>query len=321
MPVTVAIPKEKWTGKVREVTLGATSAEGGTRTKKVTVGGESTLPFLTFEGSIPHPPAVALEVQDRYPADWSAVLREVWGETLRDPAAWAKKAEESGADLIALKLMSAHPEGDNTDAAHAVATVKAVLAATGLPLIVYGPGQADKDNEVLVAVAEAAKGERIALGNCEDKNYRTLVAAALAHGHLVVAKTPIDVNLAKQLNILISDMRLDLDRILMDSTTGALGYGVEYSYSVMERLRIAALSGDGMTQMPLVSTTGEEAWRAKESKVGEGVPAAWGDWKVRSVNWEVLTASALIQAGADLVVLRHPESVKWVQKAIAELMA
>jgi len=321
MPVTVAIPQEKWTGKVREVTLGATSAEGGTRTKTVTVGGESTLPFLTFEGSIPHPPAVALEIQDRYPADWSAVLREVWGESLRDPAAWAKKAEESGADVIALKLMSAHPEGDNTDAAHAAATVKAVLAATGLPLIVYGPGQADKDNEVLVAVAEAAKGERIALGNCEDKNYRTIVAAALAHGHLVVAKTPIDVNLAKQLNILISDMRLDLDRILMDSTTGALGYGVEYSYSVMERLRIAALTGDGMTQMPLLSTTGEEAWRAKESKVGEGVPAAWGDLKVRSVNWEVLTASALIQAGADLVVLRHPESVKWVQKAISELMA
>ena len=321
MPVTVAIPQEKWTGKVREVTLGATSAEGGTRTKTVTVGGESTLPFLTFEGSIPHPPAVALEIQDRYPADWSAVLREVWGESLRDPAAWAKKAEESGADVIALKLMSAHPEGDNTDAAHAAATVKAVLAATGLPLIVYGPGQADKDNEVLVAVAEAAKGERIALGNCEDKNYRTIVAAALAHGHLVVAKTPIDVNLAKQLNILISDMRMDLDRILMDSTTGALGYGVEYSYSVMERLRIAALTGDGMTQMPLLSTTGEEAWRAKESKVGEGVPVAWGDLKVRSVNWEVLTASALIQAGADLVVLRHPESVKWVQKAISELMA
>jgi acetyl-CoA decarbonylase/synthase complex subunit delta len=321
MPVTVETPKEKWTGKVREVTLGATATEGGTRKAKVTVGGESTLPFLTFEGVIPHPPALALEVQDRYPADWSALLRETWGDVLRDPAAWAKKAEEAGADLIALKLQSAHPEGDNTDAAHAVATVKAVLGATGLPLIVYGPGQPDKDNDVLVAVAEAAKGERIALGNCEEKNYRTLVAAALAHGHLVVAKTPIDVNLAKQLNILISDMRLDLDRILMDSTTGALGYGVEYSYSVMERLRLAALTGDGMTQMPLLSTTGEEAWRAKESKVNEGVPTAWGDWKLRSSNWEVLTATALIEAGADIVVLRHPDSVKALKKAIAGWMA
>ncbi|MGC8788093.1 MAG: CO dehydrogenase/acetyl-CoA synthase subunit delta [Anaerolineae bacterium] len=321
MPIAVEIPKEKWTGKVREVKLGATAAEGGTRKRTVTVGGESTLPFLTFEGEMPNPPAVAIEVQDRYPSDWSGVLKAAWGDVLNDPAAWAKKAEEYGADIIALKLQSAHPEGDNTDAAHAVATVKAVLAATGLPLIVYGPGQAEKDNEVLVAAAEAAKGERIALGNCEDKNYRTIVAAALAHGHLVVAKTPIDVNLAKQLNILISDMRLDLDRILMDPTTGALGYGLEYTYSVMERLRLAALTGDSMTQQPMICTVGEEAWRAKESKVNEGVPAAWGDWERRSKNWEVLTANTLIQAGADIVVLRHPESIQLVKQAISRLMA
>jgi acetyl-CoA decarbonylase/synthase, CODH/ACS complex subunit delta len=321
MPTAVEIPKEKWTGKVREVKLGATAAEGGTRQKVVTVGGESTLPFLTFEGSIPHPPAVALEIQDHYPSDWSPLLRDFWGDVLRDPAAWARKAEESGADIIVLKLQSAHPEGDNTDAAHAAATVKAVLAATGLPLIVYGPGQPEKDNEVLVVAAEAAKGERIVLGNCEDKNYRTTVAAALAHGHLVAAKTPIDVNLAKQLNILITDMRLDPDRILMDPTTGALGYGLEYCYSVMERLRLAALTGDSMTQQPMICTVGEETWRAKESKVNTGVPAAWGDWNKRSGNWELITASTLLQAGADIVVLRHPDSVQLVKKTIASLMA
>jgi acetyl-CoA decarbonylase/synthase complex subunit delta len=285
------------------------------------VGGETTLPFLTFEGEMPNPPAIALEIQDRYPDDWSPILRDFWGDVLNDPAAWAQKAEEYGADIAVLKLQSAHPEGDNTDAVHAADTVKAVLAATGLPLIVYGPGQADRDNEVLVAVAEAAKGERIALGNCEDKNYRTIVAAALANDQLVVAKTPIDVNLAKQLNILISDMRLDLDRILMDPTTGALGYGLEYSYSVMERLRIAALTGDSMTQQPMICTVGEEAWRAKESKVNEGVPAAWGEWDRRSKNWEALTATTLIQSGADIVVLRHPESVKRVREAIDSLSA
>ncbi len=321
MPVTVQLPKEKWTGTVREVTLGAAAAEGGTRKKIVTVGGESTLPFLTFEGEIPNRPLVALEIQDRYPDDWSDLLKHVWGETMQDAAVWAQKAEEYDADLIALKLQSAHPEGDNTDAAQAAKTTKSVLAATGLPLIVYGPGQAEKDNEVLVAVAEAAEGDRIALGNCEDKNYRTIVAAALAHGHLVVAKSPIDVNLAKQLNILISDMRLDLDRILMDPTTGSLGYGLEYTYSVMERLRVAALTGDSMTQQPMICTVGEEAWRSKESKVNEGVPEAWGDWDQRSINWEVLTATTLIEAGADIVVLRHPESVKLVKKAISGLMA
>jgi acetyl-CoA decarbonylase/synthase complex subunit delta len=306
---------------VREVTLGATADGGGTRTKTVTVGGESTLPFLTFEGEMPNPPVVALEVQDRYPDDWSALLQEFWGDTLQDPAAWAQKAEEYGADIIALKLQSAHPEGDNTDAAHAVDAVKAVLGATGVPLIVYGPGQPEKDNEVLVAVAEAAKGERIALGNCEEKNYRTIVAAALAHDQLVITKTPIDVNLAKQLNILVSDMRLELDRILMDPTTGALGYGLEYVYSVMERLRIAALTGDRMTQQPMICTVGEEAWRAKESKVNEGIPPAWGDWAKRSTNWEVITASTVIESGADIVILRHPESLKLVKETIASLMA
>ena len=157
--------------------------------------------------------------------------------------------------------------------------MKKVLAAVGVPLIVYGPGVADKDNEVLVAVAEAAKGERVALGICEDKNYRTIVAAALANGHLVVARTPIDVNLAKQLNILISDMGLPLDRILMDPTTGALGYGIEYTYSVMERLRIAALMGDGMTQQPMIVTVGEESWRQKESKVAGGRAGGLGRFR------------------------------------------
>jgi acetyl-CoA decarbonylase/synthase complex subunit delta len=320
MPVTVDIPKEKWTGAIREVTIGATSAEGGTRSRKVAVGGETTLPFLHFEGRIPHPPVIAVEVQDRYPQDWSPLLLEAWGDVLKSPTAWAQKAEALGADLIALSLKSASPDGGNTGAAEARVAVESVLKATGLPLIVYGPGQAEKDNEVLVAAAEVAKGERIALGNCEDKNYRTIVAAALAHGHLVIARSPIDVNLAKQLNILINDMRLEMDRILVDPTTGALGYGLEYTYSVMERLRLAALTGDSMTQQPMICTVGEEAWRAKETKVNVGVPEAWGDWRERSVIWEVLTATTLIEAGADIVVLRHPESIALVRAAIERLM-
>ena len=270
---------------------------------------------------MPHRPAVALEIQDQFPGDWSPILRDFWGDALKDPGVWAKKAEESGADLLVLKLQSAHPEGANTGPDHAKASVKSVLGATGVPLVILGPGQPEKDNEVLVAAAEAAKGERVALGNCEDKNYRTIVAAALANGQLVIAKSPIDVNLAKQLNILINDMRLELDRILMDPTTGALGYGIEYTYSVIERLRIAALTGDSVTQQPMICTVGEEAWRTKESKVNEGVPAAWGDWERRAKTWEALTATTLIQAGADIVVLRHPDSVRQVKDAIGRLMA
>jgi acetyl-CoA decarbonylase/synthase complex subunit delta len=310
----VEIPKDKWPGSIRKVTLGATAAEGGTRLKTVTIGGQTTLPFLHFEAPMPNKPVVAIEIKSRKPDDWSSLLSEVWGDAMADPAQWAKAAETAGADVIVLALMLADTPDD------AVKAVKAVLGATGLPLIVWGPGQAEKDNELLVPVAEATKGEKLVLGICEDKNYRTIVATAMANGHLVEARSPMDVNLAKQLNILITDMGLPADRILMDPTTGALGYGIEYGYSVMERLRLAALQGDSMTQSPTIVTPGFEAWKAKESKVGQGVPEAWGNWKERAVHWETLTSAALVESGADIVVLRHPESVKRIKAAISELV-
>ena len=310
----IEIPKDKWPGSIKTVTIGATAAEGGTRAKSVTVGGGTTMPYMQFEAPTPNKPVVAIEIKSRKPEDWSPLLAEVWREAMNDPAQWAKKAEEAGADIIVLALMLEDSIDD------AVKAVKSVLGATGLPLIVWGPGQAEKDNELLVPVAEATKGEKIVLGICEDKNYRTIVATALANGHLVEARTPMDVNLAKQLNILITDMGLPADRVVMDPTTGALGYGIEYGYSVMERLRLAALQGDAMTQLPMMVTPGFEAWKAKESKVGEGVPETWGTWAERGVHWETITAIALVESGADIIVLRHPESVKRVKEAIAELM-
>jgi acetyl-CoA decarbonylase/synthase, CODH/ACS complex subunit delta len=320
MPVTVEVPTEKWAGKVIEVKLGATKEEGGSRAGTITVGGETTLPFLTFEGSIPNPPVIAAEVWDVEPADWSPVLIEAWGSAVKDPVAWAQKAASLGAKLIALKLRSTDPDGQNASPADAAAMVKRVLAAVDLPLLVYGPGQAEKDNEVLVAVAEAAAGERLALGLCEQSNYRTIVAACLGNGHIAIGRAPIDVNMQKQLNILMSDMGLPLDRILMDPTTGGLGYGIEYTYSVMERLRFGALQGDRMTQLPMINTVGEEAWRQKEAKAAEGVPEAWGELAKRGLSWEVLTATSMLEAGSDIVVLRHPNSIGIVNGVIAKLM-
>jgi len=309
----IEIPKDKWPGKIKTITIGATAEDGGTRSKSITIGGQTTLPYLHFEAPMPNKPVIAIEIKSRKPDDWSPLLAEAWGDVMNDPAQWAKKAEEAGADLLVLALTLADSPED------AVKAVKAVLSASGLPLVVWGPGQAEKDNELLVPVAEATKGEKLVLGICEDKNYRTIVATAMANGHLVQARTPMDVNLAKQLNILISDMGLPSDRVIMDPTTGALGYGIEYGYSVMERLRLAALQGDAMTQLPMIVTPGFEAWKAKESKVGEGVPESWGDWKARATNWETLTATALVESGADIVVLRHPDSVKRVQGVIDEL--
>jgi len=310
----IEIPKDKWPGSIKAITIGATAAEGGTRTRTVTVGGQTTMPYLQYEAPTPHKSIIAIEIKSRKPEDWSALLAETWGAAMTDPAQWAQKAEEAGADLIVLTLTVEDSVED------AVRAVKSVLAATGLPIAVWGPGQAEKDNELLVPVSEATKGEKILLGICEDKNYRTIVATAMANGHLVQSRAPMDVNLSKQLNILISDMGMPKDRIIMDPTTGALGYGIEYGYSVMERLRLAALQGDVMTQFPMLVTPGFEAWKTKEAKVGEGVPEAWGDWKNRSINWETLTAIALVESGADIIVLRHPETVKRIKEAIEELM-
>ncbi len=317
----VEIPKDKWPGEVRVVTIGATSADGGTRTSTVTVGGERALPFMHFEAEMPHKPMIALEIKDRKPTDWSQLLLDEWGEAMNTPGTWAKAAETAGADLLQLSLSLTDAEGNPNTPEKAVTAVQSVLNSSGLPLMVFGPGQADADNELLVPVAEAAKGERIVLGVCEDKNYRTIVAAAMANGHLVNARTPMDVNLAKQLNILISDMNMPLDRVIMDPTTGALGYGIEYGYSAMERLRLAALQGDAMTQLPMMVTPGFEAWKTKESKVGDDVPAEWGDWLERAINWETLTAVTLLESGADILALRHPESVRRVRMAIDELTA
>ena len=317
----IEIPIDKWPGSVRTVTIGATKAEGGTRERKVVVGGEKAMPYMHFENEMPHPPIIGMEIRDRRPDDWSPLLAETWKDVIDDPAKWAKAAEGCGAEILVLYLSLTDQEGKQNTPEKAVSAVKAVLGASGLPLIVFGPGQAELDNELLVAVAEATKGERLVLGICEDKNYRTIVATAMANGHLVSARTPMDVNLAKQLNILITDMGLPPERILMDPTTGALGYGIEYGFSVMERLRLAALQGDNMTQLPMLVTPGFEAWKTKEAKVGEGVPASWGEWLQRAINWETLTATALLESGADIVVLRHPESVKQVKAAINELMA
>ncbi len=318
--MALEFPKDSWSGSVQEVVIGATADQGGTRAKTVTVGGQKTMPYLHYEGPTPHRPVLAIEIKDSRPTDWSSLLTDAWGDVMDDPGKWAKAAEEAGADLLLLTLNLTDADGKPNTPEAAVAAVKKVLAATGLPIMVNGPGQADADNAMLVPVADACQGERVVLGICEDKNYRTIAAAAMANGHLVVGRAPMDVNLSKQLNILLKDTGLPFDRILLDPTTGALGYGIEYGFSVMERLRLAALRGDTMTQSPMQVVIGHETWKTKEAKVGDDVPKAWGDWKERAITWETVTAVTLIETGADIIVLRHPESLKRIRAVIDNLV-
>jgi acetyl-CoA decarbonylase/synthase, CODH/ACS complex subunit delta len=307
------VPKETTESRIREVTLG---------TGDVKVGGENVLPFYTFEGQMPNRPLIAVEVYDDNPQGWSPVVAEPLKDVLADPVAWAKKAaDEWGADLIALRLKSTDPKGDDKPADEAAKTAKAVVEAVSIPVIIYGAEDMEKDGDVLKAVAIATEGKNVILGPAMEDNYKTIGAAALGYKQTVAAKTPIDVNLAKQLNILLSNLGVDVGNILVDPTTGALGYGLEYTYSVMERFKIAALrQDDSMTQMPLIADVGPEAWKAKEAKAPATDEPQWGDENKRGVLWEILTATALLIAGADVVIMRHPDAIKTVRKVIDTLM-
>jgi acetyl-CoA decarbonylase/synthase complex subunit delta len=307
---------EKWTGKINTVTLGATSAAGGTRTSTVTIGGATTLPFLAFEGELGQRPAIAVEIWDAGAETWPAPLRDAYGAAMNSPADWAKKAVEFGADLICLRLSAAHPDGGNRSPEQCAATVREVLSAVGVPLIVWGCGNDEKDNQVLPAVSAATKGENCLLGTAREKNYRTLVAVCLADQHKLIAESPCDINISKQVNILCSDAGFPLDNIVMFPTTGALGYGIEYVYSIQERGRLAGLGGDRLLGQPVLCDVGMEAWRAKEAKeppfagVTDATRPQWGPM------WEASTAVFLLQAGAELLVLRHPEAIRQVRSAI-----
>ena len=320
--MAVEIFKEKYRSQVREVVLGATKEEGGTRAKVIKVGGQTALPFLHFEGGNPNRPMVAMEIWDVVPEEWPANLKSYYEDVYADPAAWAKKCvEEYGADLIAIRFKGADPDGKDKSAEECVDTLKKVLAAVDVPLIVYGCGKAEKDSKIMTPLAEAAEGENLLLGVAEQETYKIVASAAMAHKHSLIAQSPIDINIAKQLNILIAEMSTPLlDRIIIDPTVAALGYGLEYSYSIMERARFGALQGDRMLAMPCIANVGQEVWVKKEANISEEGMPEWGDQVERSMAWEAATAMALLQGGIDILVMRHPGAVKNIKNHIDELM-
>jgi acetyl-CoA synthase len=304
-----------------KVTLGATREQGGTRKKTITVGGASCMPFHLWQGTMPCQPVVAMEVFDLVGEKYPAVLREFFRDSLNNPAEMAKVCvEKYGAEMISVRLEGTHPEKGDRTAEQAVATVKAVLEAVEVPLIVTGHGHFDKTNEVLKAVAQACSGERLLLNWVEQDNYRTLAGAAMAYNHCLVAQSPIDVNIGKQLNILLSNMGVNSDQIVMDPMTGALGYGIEYTYSVMERIRLSALSGDAMLAGPMIVSPGQECAKIKEFRAPQSDFPEWGALGERAVVWETATALALVYAGADILIMYHPDAVQSIQRAIRRLM-
>jgi len=318
--MTVPDAKQRWSGKITEVTIGATQADGGTRASTVTLGGQTSIPFLDFEGQTPHAPAVALDVLDVQPADWPPPLAEVYSDVWSDPAAWAARVKDLGADMVNLRLVGTHPDEGDHSPDQAAEIVKAVLAACDLPLVIWGCDVAEKDQKVMPKVAEAAQGENCLLGAVSEDEYRTLTAAAQAYGHKLIALSPCDINKTKQINILVTDMGFPLEDIVIYPSTASLGYGMEYIYSILERGRLAALSGDKLMAQPVLLDVGLEAWRAKEARTGEEAAEIWGPPAMRGPAWEAVTATDLLQSGCDLLTMRHPKAMETVRKAVEQLV-
>lgn len=310
------IPKIKYTGRIKEV-------EVGTGPRAVKVGGATCYPFYRFEGDMPNVPKVAFEVWDSPPEEWQDWAVEPYRDVIGDPVAWAKKCIETyGAEMIVLQLRSADPNGENKPAEEVVEVVKKVADAIDVPLVVWGTANDDKDSELLRRVAEACEGKNVAVGPVTDKNYKQIGAMAIGYGQVVMASSPIDVNLAKQLNILLGNLGVSEEKVIIDPTTGGLGYGLEYTYSVMERDRMAALTQeDAKLQFPIICNIAPEVWKTRETRLTKEEDPKLGDEKKRSVLMEAVTAMTLLVAGADIVVMRHPDSVFLVRDMIGELCA
>jgi len=310
------IPKQPYSGKIGTTTIGAGK-------RALTLGGEDSYPFYVFEGKMPNPPKIAMEIWDYDPSkDWPAAAVEPFKDVISSPEAWAKKCvKDYGADLIVLQMKSTDPNGMDRKADEAAAVAKKVIDAVEVPVVIWGTANNQKDEEFLKKISEACQGKNLSLSPVEEANHKGVGASALAYGHVIVSSSPIDVNLAKQLNILLGNLGVAANKILIDPTTGGLGYGLEYSYSVMERIRMAALTQeDDKLQIPMISNVGNEIWKCKEA--GQSIEDAptLGDPEKRGIMMESVAATCYLLAGSDVVILRHPESVRLVRSFIERMV-
>ncbi|MBI4686964.1 MAG: acetyl-CoA decarbonylase/synthase complex subunit delta [Nitrospirae bacterium] len=313
--MSYVIPKETCSGKVL-------SPDFGKGSKAVKIGGENALPFHSFDGAIPNKPVIAYEIQDIFPDDWPDTVKNQFSSVSDNAVKWAEYCQnELKAQAIALRLSGTHPDRGDRSPQDAAKTVKDVLAAIEVPLIILGSNHMEKDAAVLVAASEAASGYNCIIGKAQEGNYKTIVAAALAHNHKLIAMSELDINLAKQLNILITQMGFDKERLLTDPMCSALGYGIEYTYSVMERIRLAALmQNDATMQPPILGDVGMYVWKVKETVATEAEMSEWGAVAERGITWEAVTATSMLIAGANLLIMRHPKAVETVNKVVEELV-
>jgi acetyl-CoA decarbonylase/synthase complex subunit delta len=299
------LKKESYSGGIKAISIGKGDSA-------ITVGGETCYPFYTFEGNMPNKPVIAMEIWDMEPEDWPEPVLAPFKDVVSDPAAWAKKCvEEYGAEAVVVQLKSIDPNDKDASPDSAAETVKKVVGAVNVPVIVWGCANPAKDEAVMKVVAEKCQGDNLVLGPVEEKNYKGIGAAAMGYGHAVISSSPIDVNLAKQVNILLENLGMPMERVLVDPTTGGLGYGLEYTYSVMERLAMAAMvQGDEKLQYPMINNLGNEVWKCKEAKQPTAEAPLLGDQERRGIMMEAVGAATYLLSGSNMLIMRHPEAIR-----------
>jgi acetyl-CoA decarbonylase/synthase complex subunit delta len=280
----------------------------------IILGGEYSLPFMHHENKTASKQIFAIEMQtvitDKYPP----MLKEFWGDWINNPILWAKQIEKTGAEVLAVRFNIANQHDIESEILKSKDILVKILESVSIPVIIIGSDRDEIDVKLIPELAKSAT-RKCTIGFINEDNYKQIIPLIKTFGHNIIAKTPIDINLAKELNIFLTEMGINPDCIIIDPNMGALGYGIDYAYSVVERIKMAAFSGDIMLNMPIAAFVGHEVWKTKEAK-STNTPEGWGETKTRAIGWECITASSIISAGADLIVLNHPESMNYLKNFI-----
>lgn len=307
---------KKYSGKIKEITI-------GTGDKAISIGGKNVLPFHSFDGEVGQSPKVGIEIIDGTPNDWDEGIINLYAEVKDDTAAWAKLVEEKYApDFICLRFEGADPNGLDKSVEECVDIAKKVADSTTTPLVIAGCKNDGKDAEVFKAIAEALEGKNILLLSAKEENYKTVGAAgALAYKQKVAAESSVDINLAKQINILMSQLGVKNEDMLMNIGSAAVGYGFEYVSSTMDRILLAALGqNDETLQLPIITPVSFETWNVKESVATEKDEPDWGSTEERGIHMEISTATASLVSGSDAVIVRHPKSLETIKTYISTMI-
>ena len=316
LPATFDVAKAEWTGQIEEVTIGATASDGGTREQTVTVGGERSLPFYNFDAQMPHAPTISVDCFDM-PIPLAKAVRGFYEDVMEDPGEWAKKnVQKFGADMVTIHLISTDPTIKDTSAREAAKTVEEVLQAVKVPIVIGGSGNPDKDPAVLEAAAEVAEGERCLIASANlNMDYERIARAAQQYRHVILSWTQLDINAQKTLNRYLFKMGVPREDIVIDPTTAALGYGIDYAFTNIERMRISALKGDTDLAFP-ISCGITNAWGAREAWMKNSPireDSDWGPAAYRGPIYEILTGLTLGLAGGDLFMMMHPKAAAAVK--------